>query len=50
MRRYQKGLELFSETSGGFAIVNRDDFDRGIDQIVDALDNYYVLAFYPTNP
>jgi VWFA-related protein len=50
VRRSQEGLEAFAETTGGFGIVNSDDFSGGIDRIVDALDNYYLLGFYPSDP
>ncbi|HKW02143.1 MAG TPA: VWA domain-containing protein [Vicinamibacterales bacterium] len=50
VRRAQRGLELISKASGGFAIVNTDDFGAGIDRILQELDNYYVLAFYPADP
>jgi VWFA-related protein len=49
IRRAQRSLETFAETTGGFGIVNTDDFSGGIDRIVDALDNYYLLGFYPTD-
>jgi VWFA-related protein len=50
VRRSQQGLEAFAATAGGFGIVNTDDFAGGIERIVEALDNYYLLGFYPSDP
>lgn len=49
IRVSQRTLDLTSRVSGGFAIVNTDDFDTGINQILDDLDHYYMLGFYPTD-
>ena len=43
----QQGLVEIAGASGGFAIVNTDDFTEGIDRVIDDLDNYYLLGFYP---
>jgi VWFA-related protein len=48
IRVSQRTLDLVSRVSGGFAIVNTDDFDTGISRILDDLDHYYMLGFYPT--
>jgi hypothetical protein len=45
----QQGLVEIAGASGGFAIVNTDDFTDGIDRIIDDLDNYYLLGFYPAD-
>jgi VWFA-related protein len=50
IRISQRTLDLTSRVSGGFAIVNTDDFDSGIGRIIDDLDHYYMLGFYPTEP
>ena len=39
-----------SEASGGFAITNTDDFTSGLARIVNDLDHYYLLGFYPVDP
>ena len=36
--------------SGGFAITNSDDFTGGLARIVQDLDQYYMLGFYPSDP
>jgi VWFA-related protein len=47
VRQAQHGLETVAEETGGFAIVNTDDFTGGISRIISDLDNYYLLGFYP---
>jgi VWFA-related protein len=49
VRKAQHGLEIMSEETGGFAVVNTDDFTGGIAQIISDLDNYYLLGFYTTD-
>ena len=49
VRQAQHGLEIMSEETGGFAVVNTDDFTGGISEIVSDLDNYYLLGFYPAD-
>jgi VWFA-related protein len=50
VRQAQHGLEIVSQASGGFAVTNTDDFTSGLKRIVDDLDHYYVLGFYPADP
>jgi VWFA-related protein len=45
-RQAQHGLEIMSEASGGFAVVNTNDFAAGVGRILSDLDNYYLLGFY----
>jgi VWFA-related protein len=45
-RQAQHGLEAISDASGGFAVVNTNDFTSGIGRILNDLDNYYLLGFY----
>ena len=47
VRQAQHGLEIMAEASGGFAVVNTNDFSGGIDRILTDLDNYYLLGFAP---
>jgi VWFA-related protein len=46
VRQAQHGLSILSEASGGFAVVDTDDFTGGIGRILADLDNYYLLGFY----
>lgn len=50
VRQAQDGLTILAEASGGFAVVNTDNFTAGIDRILDDLDHYYLLGFYPSDP
>jgi len=50
VRQAQHGLEMMAEASGGFAVTNSDDFTGGLGRIVDDLDHYYLLGFYPEDP
>jgi VWFA-related protein len=45
VRQSQHGLEIMSSASGGFAVVNTNDFTSGISRIVNDLDNYYLIGF-----
>ncbi len=49
VRQAQNGLKVVAEETGGFAIVNTDDFTGGITRIIDDIDNYYLLGFYTTD-
>jgi VWFA-related protein len=48
VRQAQSGLAIVSEASGGFAVTNTDDFTGGLQRIVEDLDHYYLLGFYPS--
>jgi VWFA-related protein len=50
VRQAQHGLEMTAEASGGFAITNTNDFTKGLSRIIDDLDHYYLLGFYPDDP
>jgi VWFA-related protein len=49
VRRAQDFLRVMSEQTGGFAIINQNDFNTGFQKIVEDNSNYYVLGYYPTN-
>jgi VWFA-related protein len=49
VRMAQDGLATIAEASGGFAVVDSDDFTSGIDDILEDLDHYYLLGFYPAD-
>lgn len=46
IRLGQDGLGHIADETGGFAIVNTDDFTGGISRILNDLDNYYLLGFH----
>jgi hypothetical protein len=49
IRKAQDGLTILAEASGGFAVVDTDNFTGGINRIIDDLDHYYLLGFYPAD-
>ena len=49
LRLSQDSLRVLSSETGGFAIVNTNDFGTAFQRIVDDNSSYYVLGYYPTN-
>ncbi len=49
-RQRQTSLRRYTEETGGFAVVDSDDFVTGVERVVDDLDDYYVLGFPPLSP
>ena len=49
VRQAQSGLSLMAEATGGFGVVNTDDFSGGISRILEDIDSYYLLGFYATD-
>jgi len=47
IRLSQDSLRTLSDETGGFAVVNRNDFETAYDRIVRDNSTYYVLAYYP---
>ena len=45
----QQVLRVFSEETSGFAVTNTNDFDGGMNKLVEDFDHYYLLGFYPTD-
>jgi hypothetical protein len=41
-------LETVADASGGF-VIDRRNFDRDLDRLVNDLDHYYLLGFYPAD-
>jgi len=50
LRLSQDSLRTLSEETGGFAVVNKNDFASAFDRIVSDNSSYYVLAYYPPDP
>lgn len=42
-------LRVLADQTGGFAVLNQNDFRNGFSRILDASSTYYVLGYYPTN-
>jgi len=49
VRTAQDSLRVLSEETGGFAVVNRNDFATAFQRIVDDNSAYYVMGYYSTN-
>ncbi len=45
----QDSLRTMSDETGGFAVVNRNDFATAFQRIVDDNSSYYVMGYYSTN-
>jgi VWFA-related protein len=43
----QRDLAGLAQSTGGLAIVNTDELDRGVTRVVEDVENYYVLGFNP---
>jgi VWFA-related protein len=49
VRMAQSGLGFQAEAFGGFAVTDTDDLTGGLNKILEDLDHYYLLGFYPTD-
>ena len=47
IRLSQDSLRTLSEETGGFAVVNKNDFSTAFQRILEDNSSYYVLAYYP---
>jgi VWFA-related protein len=47
LRLSQDSLRTLSEETGGFAVVNKNDYATAYQRIVEDNSTYYVLAYYP---
>jgi VWFA-related protein len=43
-------LRTLADLTGGFAVVNQNDFDKALKRIDAETSDYYVLGFYSSNP
>jgi VWFA-related protein len=46
----QDSLRILAEETGGFAVVNRNNFDDSLKRIDAETSDYYVLGYYSNNP
>ncbi len=49
LRISQDSLRVLSDETGGFAVVNTNDFPDAFERVVRENSSYYVLGYYPTN-
>jgi VWFA-related protein len=49
VRETQSSLRVIAELTGGFAVVNRNDFTAALKRIDGDTSDYYVLGYYSTN-
>jgi VWFA-related protein len=50
LRKSQDSLRVLAEETGGFAVVNSNDFDKALKRIDAETSDYYVLGYYSSNP
>jgi VWFA-related protein len=50
IRKSQDSLRVIADLTGGFAIVNQNDFDKGLKRIDAETSDYYMLGYYSSNP
>jgi len=50
LRESQDSLRVLAENTGGFAIVNQNDLNKGLKRIDAETSDYYILGYYSSNP
>ena len=50
LRETQGSLRVLAEETGGFAVVNQNNFDNALKRIDAETSDYYVLGYYSNNP
>ena len=50
IRETQSSLRVIADLTGGFAVVNQNDFDKAIKRIDGETSDYYLLGYYSNNP
>jgi VWFA-related protein len=50
VRTSQDSLRVIADQTGGFAVVNQNDFDKALKRIDAETSDYYVLGYYSSDP
>ena len=50
LQKTQSSLRYIADTTGGFAVVNDNDFQAAFKRIDAETSDYYVIGYYSTNP
>jgi hypothetical protein len=50
VRKTQDSMRVIADLTGGFAVVNTNDFAKAMKRIDNETSDYYVLGYYSTNP
>jgi VWFA-related protein len=50
IRKAHDSLRVLAENTGGFAVVDQNDLSGALKKIDADTSDYYMLAYYPTNP
>jgi hypothetical protein len=50
VRKSQDSLRVIAEETGGYAVVNQNDFDKALKRIDAETSDYYVIGYYSSNP
>ena len=50
IRETQSSLRVIADLTGGYAVVNSNDFEKALKRIDSETSDYYVLGYYSSNP
>jgi VWFA-related protein len=50
LRKSQDSLRVLAEQTGGFAVINQNDYSKGLQRIDAETSDYYMLGYYSKNP
>ena len=50
LRKTQDSLRVIADETGGFAVINQNEFDKALKRIDAESSDYYVLGYYSGNP
>jgi hypothetical protein len=50
VRKSQDSLRVIAEETGGYAVINQNDFDKALKRIDAETSDYYVIGYYSTQP